>query len=248
LSRIEQAIILAAGAGTRLRDASPSKPLCPVAGRALIDHAINGLSDAGIDRIVVVTGYAAERVEAHLAELRVRPRIEVVRTPDWQQPNGVSALAAADAVGGADSLLVMADHLVDPALYRRVAEHGAGTGLCLAIDRRLDHPWVDPDDVTRVRTAGRRIVAIGKHMADHDAHDTGVFAVGPALFDALRGLAQPSLSEAVAALAAEGRAEALDIGDLGWLDVDDRRALAIAENWLRDGPFGAAGLVSATNE
>lgn len=37
---ITTAILLAAGEGSRLRSAAPSKPLCHVGGRPLIEHAI----------------------------------------------------------------------------------------------------------------------------------------------------------------------------------------------------------------
>ena len=42
------AVLLAAGEGSRLRGSAASKPLCPVAGRPLIDHALTGLAEAGI--------------------------------------------------------------------------------------------------------------------------------------------------------------------------------------------------------
>lgn len=227
---IETAIILAAGMGTRLRDRAPSKPLCPVAGRPLIDHALANLAAAGVARAVVVTGYEAERIEAHLD--RPQPlAVETVRTRDWHEPNGVSALAAAPLVDGA-ALLLMCDHLVEPALYRRMALSDPGTGLLLGIDRRLGHPWVDPLDVTCVATAGDRIVAIGKEMTPHDCYDTGVFAVGADFFAILAALPSPSISQAVTALAARGRAGVVDCSDLDWLDVDDAKALGWAEAWL----------------
>src|SRR3546814_10888017 len=67
----------------------------------------------------------------------------------------------------------MCDHLVDPALYRRMAEAGAGQGLRLGVDRRLGHPWIDPDDDTCVEAGGTRIVAIGKGIEPQTAYDTG---------------------------------------------------------------------------
>lgn len=235
---IKQAVILAAGEGSRLRDKASSKPLCPVAGWPLIDHAIERLAIAGIERVIVVTGYAADRVEAYLESRGWPVSVGTVRTPDWTQPNGVSALAAAASLQGAETLLLMADHLVEPALYRRMAEAGPGPGLNLAIDRRLGHPWVDPDDVTCVRTEDGRIIAIAKHLDPHDAYDTGVFAVGQIFFETLAKLHAPSISSAVSALAVERKAVTTDCSDLGWLDVDDARALAIAEDWLsgRDHP------------
>lgn len=229
---IETAVLLAAGHGSRLRGAAPVKPLCAVGGRTLIDHALARLAEAGMRRVIVVLGYEGERIADHLAAATPPLAVEIVRTPDPDLPNGVSALAAADAVGGAEALLVMCDHLVEPALYARVAAAGAGGGVCLGIDRRLAHPWVDDDDVTRVLTDGDRIVELGKGLERYDAHDTGVFAVGPALFAALATLPSPSLTEGVRILAADGRARVVDCSGLEWIDVDDAPALAKAEAWL----------------
>ena len=210
---------------------APIKPLCPVAGRPLIDHALHGFAAAGIERVVVVLGYERAAVEAHLAARDWPVRVETVTT-DHLLPNGVSARAASPVLGETEAVLAMCDHLVEPALYARMAAAGAGDGLRLGIDRRLDHQWVDPDDVTRVKTAGDRIVALGKGIADYDAHDTGVFAVGPALFAALAGLPDPSLTDGVRILAAQGVAGVVDCSDLDWIDVDDALALAKAEAWL----------------
>ena len=234
MAMIDTAVLLAAGEGTRLRDMAAVKPLCPVAGRPLIDHALHRLAEAGMTRTVVVLGYERAQVERHLAAGDWPLAVETVTT-DHLLPNGVSARAAASVVGERQVLLAMCDHLVEPALYARVAAAGAGDGLTLGIDRRLDHNWVDPEDVTRVRTQGDRIVALGKGMADYDAHDTGVFAVGPTLFAALAGLHDPSLTDGVRVLAARGEARVVDCTGLRWLDVDDAAALAHADAWLGTG-------------
>lgn len=228
---IDTAVLLAAGEGSRLRGTAPIKPLCPVAGRPLIDHALTGLAAAGVRRVVVALGYERARIEAYLASRRWPLAVETVAT-DHLLPNGVSARSAGSAVAGQAVLLAMCDHIVEPDLYARMAAAGAGDGLRLGIDRRLDHCWVDPDDVTRVRTRGSRIVALGKGLDDYDAHDTGVFAVGPALFAALASLPDPSLTEGVRVLAGRGQAEVVDCTGLAWIDVDDAPALAKAEAWL----------------
>jgi N-acetyl-alpha-D-muramate 1-phosphate uridylyltransferase len=70
------AMVLAAGLGTRMRpltDTRP-KPLVEVAGRALIDHVLDRLADAGVERAVVNVHHFAEQIERHLAQ-RTRPRI-----------------------------------------------------------------------------------------------------------------------------------------------------------------------------
>ena len=86
--------------------------------------------------------------------------------------------------------------------------------------------------MTFVATEDDRIVAIGKEMTPHDCYDTGVFAVGADFFAALAALPSPSISNAVTALAAAGKAGVVDCSDLTWLDVDDAKALAWAEEWL----------------
>ena len=228
---IDTAVILAAGEGSRLRASAPYKPLCPVAGRPLIDHALDGLAAAGLTRVVVVLGYGEDAIAAHLASRRWDIAVETVRS-DPRRPNGVSVLAAAPVLDGAQAVLAMCDHLVTPAHYARMARAGAGAGLRLGIDRRLGHDWVDPEDVTCVATNGDAIVAIGKGLEPHDCYDTGVFAIGSKLMDALATLEAPSLTEGVRLLMANGSAQVVDCSDLDWIDVDDAAALAKAEAWM----------------
>lgn len=224
-----QAIILAAGQGTRLRSVSPSKPLTSVGGRPLLHRILDNLAAAGIDRPAVITGYRGDEVAA---SARGWGQVEIVHNSDWAAPNGVSVLAAAGLLSE-PSLLVMADHLASPGLYQAIADAPMdGAALLLGIDRRMGHPWVDEADVTRVATRGGRIVAIGKTICTYDAHDCGVFKVTSALTDALATLPAPGLSDGVRMLARDGLARVLDISAHDWIDIDDPRALRAAEAWL----------------
>lgn len=224
------AIILAAGAGSRLRSVAPVKPLVEVSGRPLIAHALAAMAAAGAGRAVIVLGYQADAIAA-AAEQAPLP-VEFVHNPQWEvTPNGVSLLAARDYILPG-SLLMMADHLLSPQLVRRLID-GANRPLALGVDRRLGDPWVDEADVTRVRTDGDAIRAIGKHLPVYDCYDTGLFRIGPELVSTLEALRSPGLSDGVSVLARAGLAQAVDIGDAPWLDVDDARALALARNEWR---------------
>ena len=230
------ALIIAAGYGTRLRALAQSKPLVAVKGVPLIELGIRQAARAGAGKVVVVTGHEAERLEAFLDELARRSgiAIEPARVSDWSVPNGHSVLAGAERIAG-DYLLLMSDHIFALEILERLAGEGdASRGVTLAIDRRLDNPLVDPDDATWVRTAGDgRIAAIGKAISPYDAVDCGAFLATPELAEAIRGAirdgAAGSLSEGMQRLADAGRAATMDIGESWWLDVDEPRFHAMAE-------------------
>ena len=224
-------LIIAAGHGRRLRAVSPSKPLTPVAGVPLIERVIRAAAAGGAGRFVVVTGHEAERLEAFLATLPFA--IAPVRVADWDLPNGHSVLTGATRISG-DYLLMMADHLFDPAIVRALIAAPAAP-LTLAVDRDLAGPLLDMDDATKVETGpGGAILRIGKQLDHYDAIDTGLFRATPALAEAI-GAGGGSLSEGVQRLADRREAMTLDVTGLFWLDVDDPAALARAETQLASG-------------
>ncbi|MEI9946591.1 MAG: HAD-IIIA family hydrolase [Chitinophagaceae bacterium] len=67
---IKEAIILAGGLGTRLRDAVPDLPKCmaPVAGRPFLFYVINALRMEGVERFVFSLGHKHEVIETYLAD------------------------------------------------------------------------------------------------------------------------------------------------------------------------------------
>ena len=240
------ALIIAAGYGSRLREISDSKPLTPVGGVPLLELGVRQARAAGVERVVVVTGHQAIEIEKFLPTLSARVGIPVVseRVLHWSTPNGYSVVAGAARIakmGGGDYLLMMADHIFEAGILERLARQGTKSrGVTLAIDRRLDNPLIDPEDATWVKTdADGRIEAIGKAIPEYDAVDCGAFLATPELAAAIQAAITAgksgSLSDGMQRLADAGRAATMDIGEAWWIDVDDPRAHAIAEAALQAG-------------
>ncbi len=230
------AVIIAAGFGSRLREISDSKPMTPITGVPLLELGVRQAKAAGAERVIVVTGHEAQRLEAALPALSERAgmMVEAARVADWSKPNGWSVLAGAERTQG-DYLLMMSDHVFSAPILSGLAQQGGpDRGVTLAVDRRTDDPSIDPDDATWVERDERGFIrAIGKTIPSYDAVDCGAFLCTAELTESIRGAIAAgqagSLSEGMQRLADNGRAATWEIGGAWWLDVDDPRAHALAE-------------------
>jgi MurNAc alpha-1-phosphate uridylyltransferase len=75
---IRRAMVLAAGLGQRMRPITDTlpKPLVAIGGKAMLDHALDRLAEAGVEEAVVNVHHLASQIETHLAG-REQPRITI---------------------------------------------------------------------------------------------------------------------------------------------------------------------------
>jgi len=85
----KQAMVLAAGLGLRMRPITDKlpKPLIEVAGRTLLDRALDRLQDAGVERAVVNAHYLAEAIVRHLRPRRA-PALTISREETLLETGG----------------------------------------------------------------------------------------------------------------------------------------------------------------
>ncbi|WP_029010689.1 nucleotidyltransferase family protein [Azospirillum halopraeferens] len=125
------AMVLAAGLGLRMRPLTlhRPKPLIPVGGRALLDHALDRLAAAGVETAVVNAHYKREMIAAHLAQRAELPAT-VLSMEDTPLETGGGIRKALPHLGGAPILTVNADILwldgPTPALKRMAAHWDPG--------------------------------------------------------------------------------------------------------------------------
>jgi dTDP-glucose pyrophosphorylase len=117
-----KAVILAAGKGTRMKELTNErpKPMLFVHGKPIIQHILEGLKNAGISEIFIVTGYKAEIIEDYFKDgsslgLKICYGRQTV-----QDGTGHAPLVARDFVGNDPFLLTYGDILVKPTTYSEI--------------------------------------------------------------------------------------------------------------------------------
>ncbi len=245
--RIERGMVLAAGLGLRMRPITETlpKPLVAVAGRSLLDRALDHFAAAGLSLAVVNTHYRAEQIVAHVAARQragTPPEIVLSHEPDLLETGG-GVVKALDKLGPAPFIVVNSDAMwlngPEPALRRliRAWDTSAMDALLmvasipgtLGYDGRGDF-FLDHRGLLR-RRAEREIAPF---------LFTGLQILHPKLF-AGEPIAKFSLNRLYDKALAAGRLKGLR-HDGGWFHVGDPAGLAAVEARLvRDGLMRGAG-------
>jgi bifunctional UDP-N-acetylglucosamine pyrophosphorylase/glucosamine-1-phosphate N-acetyltransferase len=129
------AIILAAGLGTRLRPhtLTTPKPLLPVRGRPILDWALGALPSS-VDRVLVVVNYLAEQIEAYLGRQKHFTQWTVVRQ-EVPRGTGDAARSCREQIRSDRFLVLNGDDLYGAADLAELARQPAGL---------LVHPVEEP--------------------------------------------------------------------------------------------------------
>ncbi|MBI2335487.1 MAG: NTP transferase domain-containing protein [Deltaproteobacteria bacterium] len=235
---IKQAVILAAGNGSRIQRSRNDvpKPLRRVCGLTLIKRTILNAKRGGITDFIVVVGYKGEQIIHSLSEDRsLGVNLRFVHNADYHKSNGVSLLAA-QPYADEQFLLLMADHVFDRLAIEKILNTPFHENkVLLGVDRNLTSIF-DAEDATKVKTSGNKIQEISKQLTGYDAFDTGIFICNASLFAVLEKIyreeGDASLSRGVLSLANVGQAGVCDISEYFWQDVDTPEALRHAEKFL----------------
>ncbi len=150
-----QAVILAGGEGSRLREVSEGRPKCllEIGGKPIIEHQIAALSDNGIHTILVVLGYQADMVRAVVGK-----KAEFIENTRYKETNSLYSLwLARDWIKG-PFVLMNGDVLFHPEILDRLLK---GSGNALAYDSTSTRGL----EQTKVVISKGRVVDLGKDIA-----------------------------------------------------------------------------------
>jgi len=207
--------------------------LIAVGNRSIIETILSTLQRAGIEEVVIVTGYKSEVMQQRLgggAPLGLRLRY--VLNPDWQKKNGVSVVAAQECFAHHEQfLLMMSDHLFSADMLAALVAAPLDPGeITLAVDRKISAIF-DIDDAMKVVFDGNHVREIGKTLENYNGIDCGLFKCTTGIFEALKSAmvdGDCSLSDGCKKMIATGKMRGVDIGDAFWIDIDTPEALAYA--------------------
>ncbi len=149
-----QAVILAAGFGSRLGKMSGGLPKCllEVGGRTLIEHQLDALSDAGIGKVLVVVGHQADKVRELLGD-----RVEYVANRIYAETNSLYSLWLAREWVKGPFVLMNCDLLFHPSILDRLVTR---RGNVLAFDSTS----TKGSEQTKVAVQEGKVVDLGKDL------------------------------------------------------------------------------------
>jgi choline kinase len=115
------AIILAAGVGKRLHEASGGRPKCliEIGGRSLLLRLLDALAAAGVEEAAVVTGFGDDAVRAALAAAPAGIRVRALFNPRFRE-GAILSLATARELLEGPVLVMDADVLCPPSMIARL--------------------------------------------------------------------------------------------------------------------------------
>jgi choline kinase len=232
---VRQAVILAAGMGTRLSATTGHegpKGFLWINGETLIARSIRLLQDTGIDDIVIVTGYQADRYEALAA--RSNGRVRTIHNPLYDRSGSMYSLFVAREQLRSDFLLLESDLLYEQNALQSVQDSERRDCVLLS---GLSHSH----DEVFVETRNAQLVAMSKDRSQlHSVSGefVGICRISRTLYDHMlrsageyfaRDLHMDYETDCLAGLAASQPVYCRTVADLVWAEIDDLRHLERAE-------------------
>jgi MurNAc alpha-1-phosphate uridylyltransferase len=229
------AMVLSAGLGTRMRPLTDKipKPLVEVGGKPLIDHVLDRLAQAGVERAVVNVHHFAEQLERHLAA-RKKPKIVISDERGLLLGTGGAVVKALPELGDAPFFHMNSDTIwidgVKPNLTRLADtfDPAAMDALLLLAPTTGSIGYTGRGDFAF--DANGRLTRRGERQVAPFVY-AGAAILAPALFkDAPQG--EFPLTDLFDRAAEQGRLHGLRLEGL-WMHVGTPDAITLAENAIR---------------
>ena len=226
-----EALVLAAGEGSRLRKYAEQKVLEPVAKIPLLSRILRGLKEAGIKKVHIVVGYEGDNIREEIGVNYCGLDINYITAQNWEKGNLYSFMAAKESFQK-EFLLCMGDHIFNPQIVKSLMNVNLEDILILATDK-TNHSLDD----TKVLEENGKILNVGKKISRWNCVDTGFFLCSPKIFaygEKAQKLGASEFADCVRLVARDGCARVFDITGKHWVDVDTKKDIERAKKLLAE--------------
>lgn len=151
------ALILAAGSGTRMKGIDKPKCLLEFNGISLINYQINCFKKLGIDRIFVVTGYNSKLVRSHVLD-----KVFFLHNENFSNSNNISSVWIARNSMKDDFICVYGDLLFNQKILENLIHDDHD--ICMVVEKNVRH------ETMKVKLENSQIVQVNKKIPESEAN------------------------------------------------------------------------------
>lgn len=220
-----QAIIMAAGKGSRLGELTKGYPksFVEINGKKLIEYNMDMLRDIGVEKIIIVTGY---REDAFAELTKDMDDVVLKYNPFYSLVNVLGSFYMGMDELDDDFIFLHADTLCDKSIFDRLIQLEADVNL------PVEYKKCD-DEAMKVRSEGGKLVEITKQMPVEAAEGEfiGVASFRKEVLDVLKQKVKDVLADGDFASYFEGAIQRMidetecdikpfDIGNAPWAEID----------------------------
>jgi len=226
------ALILAAGRGTRMGGIDTPKCLLDLGGLSIIQYQIKCLKNAGINKIFIVTGYHSEQIHLHLPNDLI-----FIHNVDFATTNNLYSVWTAKNSLDDDFICIYGDLLFDKNILNNCMQDQ--NEICLVIEKNVR------DETMKVKIKNNLITQLSKNISNQNADGNFIGmakfkkSISSLFFNEIDILVKNKNFDFYYTSAIESmiknnqKINYIDTKNLNWMDIDEKNEFEDAKKLFR---------------
>ncbi|MEA1985316.1 MAG: bifunctional sugar-1-phosphate nucleotidylyltransferase/acetyltransferase [Euryarchaeota archaeon] len=177
-----KAVILAAGEGTRMRPLTSECPkvMLPVANKPMLEHIVTAVAEAGIEGIVLITGYREDVIRDHFED-GSQWGVDIEYVHQDEQRGTAHAIGCAEEHVNGRFIVLNGDVLISPSHIKHLMSRNEEAVLTV---KRVENP----SDFGVIETSGSLVTRIIEKPSEPptDLANAGIYLFNDPIFDLIR--------------------------------------------------------------
>ena len=222
------ALILAAGRGTRMGGIDRPKCLLDLGGISILKYQIECLKNAGINKIFIVTGYNSEQIHSHLND-----DFNFLHNVDFATTNNLYSVWTARNSLNDDFICIYGDLLFD----QRILDYCINdvNDICLVVEKNVR------EETMKVKIENNTIIKLNKNIPENDADGNFIGmakfrkSIIPLFFNKISRLVENNnfdsyYTEAIELMIKDNKKiNYVETNNFSWMDIDEQNEFQAAK-------------------